>query len=751
MRLVQLRLWRKRLADSRIPPAVRNLVERDARRDSAKRGPARDRSPSGTGSAGRAVWISWAGLRVLLCVVDLRTNRLARETSPYLLQHRHNPVDWYPWGSEAFDRARVEDRPILLSVGYSSCHWCHVMAHESFEDEATAELMNRHFVNVKVDREERPDVDAVYMGAVQAMTGHGGWPMTVVMTPERRPFFAGTYFPAEERFGQPAFTRVLRSIIDIWERRRDEVEQTADRVTDHLNRLFDLPTGTARAGREGLGAALKALQGQFDPRYGGFGGAPKFPPHAVLRFLLRQPDGGARAMAYQTLTRMARGGIFDQLGGGFARYSVDGRWLIPHFEKMLYDNAQLVGRYAEAFHQTGAPLYRHTVEATLAWVEREMTSPEGGFYSALDADSEGVEGKFYTWDLQEIERLLAADADLVATYYGVTEAGNFEGRSILEVPHEERALADRFGLTVGALQERLERARALLFEAREERVRPGLDDKILTAWNGLMLGGYAEAGRLLGRADYLGAASRNASFLRQELYRDGRLLHSYKDGEAKIEGLLEDYAFFGLGLLSLYRATFEAEWLGLAIDLAAAVAEHFRDPRGGFFSTPSGGEELIARPKNIFDAATPAEGVAAAELLLRVGRLTGEGSYEELASEAVRPALEPMRSQPRGFGTALTVVETLLSPPREVVIVGRPGAEDTLALLDALRTHDLSYAAEVLSEGPDDPLVRKVPFLRGRGVVDGRATAYVCEGGACRLPVTTAAGLAEQLGAIFNP
>ena len=681
--------------------------------------------------------------------MDRSTNRLARETSPYLLQHQYNPVDWYPWGTEAFDRARAEDRPLLLSVGYSSCHWCHVMAHESFEDEATAELMNRHFINVKVDREERPDVDAIYMSAVQALTGQGGWPMTVVMTPEGKPFFAGTYFPAQDRYGQPSFKRVLRSLADAWQRRRDEAEVSADQVAEHLTRVFNLPAGDADGGREELAAARQALAARFDPRHGGFGGAPKFPPHGVLRFLLRQPDEQARGMAYRTLSRMARGGIFDQLGGGFARYSVDERWLVPHFEKMLYDNAQLVSRYAEAWHQTGDPRYRRTVEATLGWVAREMTSPEGGFYSALDADSEGVEGKFYVWHEAEFRSLLGDDAELIASYFGVSEVGNFEGHNVLGVPHQDDVVAARFDIPVEELTARLDRARSVLLEAREKRVRPGLDDKILTSWNGLMIAGYADAGRLLGRRDYLAAGRRNAAFLRRHLYRDGRLLHSYKDGQAKIAGLLEDYAYFGIGLLALYRATYEPEWLELAVELAAAVVEHFHDPHGGFFSTPADGETLIVRPKNIFDAATPADGIAASELLLQVGRLTGEASYEPMAAAAIRPALEPLQAQPTGFGSSLTLLEHLLSPPREVAIVGRRGAEDTEALLEVLRSSDLRYTVEALSQGPADPLAQRLPFLRQRDLVGGRATVYVCERGACQLPVTTVAEFEQQLEQVF--
>jgi len=682
--------------------------------------------------------------------MDHQKNRLAGETSPYLLQHQENPVDWYPWGEEAFREAREQDLPILLSVGYSSCHWCHVMAHESFEDEATARVMNQYFINVKVDREERPDVDAIYMSAVQAMTGHGGWPMTVILTPTGEPFFAGTYFPVEDRYGQPAFGRVLRALIDLWEGRRDEVENSASDITKHLQRSFELPVGEGGVEPFSLCSVIESLQEQFDSNHGGFGGAPKFPPHVLLRFLLSQKSPKVRDMAYFTLTKMARGGIFDQLGGGFSRYSVDNRWLVPHFEKMLYDNAQLVNSYAQAYGQTGDPLYLRTVEETLTWVSREMTSVEGGFYSALDADSEGEEGKFYAWDFTELEKILGDDTELVASYFGATESGNFDGRNVLEIPNEDTVLSERFGVTIEDIAIRIDRARSTLFKAREARIRPSLDDKILTSWNGLMLGAYADAGRLLGRDDYIYAAQRNAWFIKDKLYSKGRLLHSYKDGEARIDGLLEDYAFFGLGLLSLYRTTFEATWLELAIDLAKSVVEHFRDPRGGFFNTPDDGESLIVRPKGIFDSATPAEGFAAAELIFRVGRFLGNHNYEEIAIESVRPLKDAMASQPRGFATALLVTEALLSPPREVVIVGSPEANDTKALVQVLNDRDLSQVVQILSSGASDPLLKVLPLLEEKHSLGGRATAYVCEGGACRIPVTRPDDFAEQLDTVFD-
>ncbi len=679
------------------------------------------------------------------------TNRLANETSPYLLQHAHNPVDWYPWGEEAFDKARAEDLPILLSVGYSACHWCHVMAHESFEDLATAAFMNEHFVNVKVDREERPDVDAVYMNAVQAMTGQGGWPMTVVMTPEGAPFFGGTYFPPDERYGRPSFGRVLRSLADAWQTRRDEVTASAEAMTQHLGAMANLPSTEGELDNGILKDALTALMASYDPRHGGFGGAPKFPPHSVLKFLLRRPEPAALEMAQKTLSAMARGGIYDHLGGGFARYSVDAVWLVPHFEKMLYDNAQLVARYAEAYQKTGDGLYKRVVEETVAWAQREMLDPSGGFYSALDADSEGEEGKFYVWDEEEIDGLLGDDAAIAKAYFDVSRAGNFEGKNILHTPRSKEAVAQAFGLSVETVEGRLESIRQTLLTARAARVRPGLDDKILLSWNGLMLAALADAGRIFGREDYLDLARRNASFIRDEMMQGGRLLHSYKNGEAKIAGLLEDYTFYGLGLLALYRATLEPQWLELALDLAHTLTEHFADPQGGFFSTPDDGEKLIVRPKEFFDAATPSGNGAAAKFLLTLARFTDNRDWEALAAGAIKPVAGAMRKHPVGFGTPLEALQHLLTPPKEIALFGPPEGEDTQALINEVQKLPLPYTVVALAEDGDDPLTELLPFLSGRGRVENKATAYVCEGGACKLPVTTVAGLIDNLGSEVRP
>ena len=675
-------------------------------------------------------------------------NRLSLETSPYLLQHAENPVDWFPWGEAAFDKAKREDKPVLLSVGYSACHWCHVMAHESFEDAATAELMNTLFVNVKVDREERPDVDALYMSAVQAMTGQGGWPMTVVMTPDGQPFFGGTYFPPVDKHGQPAFKRVLTSLAAAWQSQRDEVLASARKAEQYLQTLAGM-SAQAALNRELLERAERQLQKRFDPVHGGFGDAPKFPPHSALRFLLLY-GGEAPELALRTLRKMAAGGIYDQLGGGFARYSVDARWLVPHFEKMLYDNAQLAQRYTEAYALTGEPLYKRIAEETLDWVTRDMSSPEGGFYSALDADSDGEEGKFYIWGEAEFDEVLGEDSALAKRYYGLSPAGNFEGKTVLHVAASSADIKREFGLDEKALETKLEAIRTKLLKAREKRIRPGLDDKILTSWNGLMLAAFADAGRVFGRPDYVRVAKRNAGFLRDHLYRNGRLKHSYKNGEAATHGLLEDYAYFGLGLLALYRASFEPEWLELALELAGSVVAHFQDAEhGGFFSTADDAEALLARPKNHFDSPNPSENASAAELLLRLSRFTDDPTWESVAQAALGLMAEAALAQPTGFGTLLTGALRYAARRLELVIIGAPDAPDVRALLaEAERRGPPFLTVAVVQEGSS--LFRRLPILQGKTKLKGRATAYLCERGSCQLPVTSPEALRAQLLALVN-
>jgi uncharacterized protein YyaL (SSP411 family) len=698
-------------------------------------------------------------------------NRLAGETSPYLRQHQDNPVDWYPWGAEAFERATREDRPLLLSIGYSACHWCHVMAHESFEDSDTAQLMNERFVNVKVDREERPDVDAIYMSAVQAMSGSGGWPMTVVLTPEGVPFFGGTYFPPVDRFGRPSFRKVLEALSSAWRERREEVLSSAAEMQAYL-------AGIGRTGRAGGSldpdlprAALEQLHREFDPKHGGFGGAPKFPPHTVLRFLLARPGDHAREMAHLSLRRMAQGGIFDQIGGGFARYSVDEKWLVPHFEKMLFDNAQLLSRYSEAYRHNADPLYARVMEQTVGWLMREMRHPLGGFYSALDADSEGEEGRFYLWDEQEFDEVLGDEAPLAREWFGVTTTGNFEGRNILTAADEQSFIA-RFGAELSGtnanravadadldqpqsgdpaepdpavLEERLEGWRARLLATRAERQRPGLDDKVITSWNGLAIGGLADAGRALHRPDYVEHARDAARFIQGELWKDGRLHHVHGGGRSHVPGLLEDYAFLGLGLLALYHATFEEEWLLWSLELCAVIREHFGDDEGAFFSTPDDGETLIVRPKGVSDTATPSENAAAAELFVHVARLTGDRALEERATATVAGLADLARRHPAGMGATLTTIEFLLRPPREIAVIGDSANPATQTLLRIIQQQPLPYAVVAHADGPGHPLAEMLPFLRGRGLLSGKPAAYVCEAGACRLPVNEPDALAREL------
>ena len=673
-------------------------------------------------------------------------NRLKDETSPYLLQHADNPVNWLPWGDEAFAAAKEQDKPVLLSIGYSACHWCHVMAHESFENPEIAALLNEHFVPVKVDREERPDVDAVYMSAVQTMTGSGGWPLTVFLTPEGKPFCGGTYYPPEDRLGHPGFRRVLWGLAEVWKTRRGEALEASESLTTQLFTATQLPANSENLSSEVMVSALETLSSTFDPVYGGFGDAPKFPPHTALAFLLLRLEPHALEMATATLDKMAQGGLYDQLGGGFSRYSTDARWLVPHFEKMLYDNAQLVSRYAEAYAKTQNPLYKTVIEDTLMFIERELKDPEGGFYSALDADSEGVEGKYYVWTAAELNALLGDDAEIVKAFYGVTPAGNFEGHSILFVAQDLEALAAQFSLSEGEVSEKLEHAQEVLFNARQARVRPGLDDKILCSWNGLLVSAYADAGRVLRREDYLETARKTARFMRKVFYQNGRLKHTYKAGEAKVTGMLEDHTYVALGLVALYEATLEAEWLLFALELAETIVSDFYDAdAGGFFSTVSG-DTLIIRPKDLFDAATPSGNGAAAELLATLSRYTDNRNWEDLALATVKPLQEAMRRYPTGFGSCLVATEQLYAPPREVAIFGDRDDPATQALLAVLAEADLTFTAVALIETPDNPLIAPLPFTQNRGRVDGQPTAYVCERGACRLPVTTPEAFRKQLG-----
>jgi len=677
------------------------------------------------------------------------TNRLIDETSPYLLQHAHNPVDWYPWGDEAFVKARAEDKPILLSVGYSACHWCHVLAHESFEDEATAAYMNEHFVNIKVDREERPDVDAVYMQAIQALTQHGGWPLTAFLTPGGQPFYGGTYYPPEPRHGMPSFQQVLEAMSDVWRNRRDEAVGSAEELTRHLQDAAHIAPGTGEPQPELLAKAAEAIERRFDRRYGGWGGAPKFPAPQTIEFLLRRSlDGDSVALqqAETTLQRMANGGIYDQLGGGFHRYSTDAEWLVPHFEKMLYDNAQLARAYLIAFQLTGNAQYRSVVEETLAYVLREMTSPEGGFYSAQDADSEGEEGRFFVWTLAEVHQALGGDAMAFEALYDVSGRGNWEGVNVLRRVRQPQDVARVLGQPLERIQAAAERGRQTLWQIRERRPKPGRDDKVLANWNGLQLAAFADAGRVLGRPDWIDAARRNAEFVLNTMRENGRLRHTYKDGRARVEGFASDYALYAYGLLALYRATWETRWIAAARELADTLLAEFWDAeQGGFFQTGVRHEELVARPKELFDEAVPSANGIAATVLLRLAALTGAGEYERRARATIALVSRAITQYPTAFGSWLNALDLLLAPPREVAIAGDPGRPDTAQLLRVLDQRWLPNVTVAVAAPGDTQAAEQIPLLRDRPQRDGLATAFVCRAWVCNLPTTDAGEMLRQV------
>ena len=637
-------------------------------------------------------------------------NRLAQETSPYLLQHKDNPVDWYAWGPDALTRAKEEDKPILVSIGYSACHWCHVMEHESFEDEQTAAEMNSRFVCIKVDREERPDVDAIYMEACQAMTGQGGWPLNVFLTPDQVPFYAGTYFPPEPRHGLPSWRQVLGAIDEAWRTRRAEIEESAGRIVNRLSGGALLQPSEDELDPGLLDQALENLRGAFDPVNGGFGGAPKFPPASTIEFLLRRGDTD---MTARTLRAMASGGMYDQIGGGFARYSVDAHWIVPHFEKMLYDNALLARAYLHGWQVTGEPLFEQVCRETLDWALREMRADEGGFYSALDADSEGVEGKFYVWTLDEVREALGDDAEAAITALGMSEQGNFEGQNI--------------PVRAGDLPAEL---RARLYDVRATRVWPGLDDKRLASWNALMISALADAGAVLGEERYLGAARACAEFVLGTMRDErGRLLRTYKDGRAHLNAYLEDHAFLVEGLLTLYESTFEPRWFAASRELANQMIERFADEeRGGFFETSSDHEQLVARRKDLEDNPIPAGNSSAAYGLLRLSALSGEHEYERRAEGVLRLLHEIAPRHPQAFAHLLQALDFRLAQTKEVALAGTDTAELERVVRSKFRPHI------VLAGGEPDG----VPLMEGREPVDGRAAAYVCEQFSCRQPVTKA-------------
>jgi uncharacterized protein YyaL (SSP411 family) len=680
----------------------------------------------------------------------MAANRLALETSPYLLQHAHNPVDWYAWGAEALERARREERPILLSIGYAACHWCHVMERESFENAEIAALMNERFVCIKVDREERPDLDDIYMSATVAMSGSGGWPMTVFLTPEQEPFFAGTYFPPTDRHGRPGFRTVLTKLSELWLSDRNALLEQAAELTAHVRQLSG-PGGSGALELEGQAEAVKQLAQSYDRRYGGFGKAPKFPPAQSLelfaRYARRTGDALALEMLQGTLDGMKAGGMYDQLGGGFARYSTDERWHVPHFEKMLYDNAQLAKIYTEAFQLTSDAEYARIARETLDYVLREMQSPEGGYYSATDADSEGVEGKFFVWEPHEVEELLGPeDAERFCAYYDVTPGGNWEGLNVLRVERTREVVAEELGISIAELEASLARAREVLYGARSKRVPPLLDDKILAAWNGLMIDAFASAARVFPDRGYAESASRAAGFLLERMSRtDGGLYRTYRAGKAHLSAYLEDYAYLAQGLVSLFEVTGEERFLRDAERLAGRIISDFGDPEGGpFYQTAHGHEALIARVRDGHDGALPNANAIAAHAIARLSRHLGRPEWEERASQALRGYAKSVERLPRAFGSTLNALDFLSESSLELVLVGIPETPGYAELAAAIGKPYLPNRIEVRL-APD--AATGSPLAQDKTLVGGRAALYVCRNFACQAPVTHAEAAAPLLAA----
>jgi len=673
------------------------------------------------------------------------TNRLIHEKSPYLLQHAHNPVDWYPWGKEAFEKAKLEDKPIFLSIGYSTCHWCHVMERESFEDEEVAKVLNDYYVAIKVDREERPDIDSIYMSVCQAITGQGGWPLTIIMTPDKKPFFAGTYFPKSGKYGYPGLAELLLKIKDAWDTERNRLVETGSNITEAIKNS-PRRIGGEKLGQETADRALRGFRNSFDEVYGGFGGAPKFPTPHNLYFLLRywKAAGNETAliMAEKTLESMYKGGLFDHIGFGFSRYSTDGKWLVPHFEKMLYDNALLAYAYTEAYQATGKDIYKDIARKVFIYVLRDMTSAGGGFYSAEDADSEGEEGKFYLWRPEEVKEAAGEeDGKFFCDWYGIKPAGNFEGRSIpnligrdLEILYKDKALAGR-----------LDGIREKLFMYREKRIRPHRDDKILTSWNGLMIAALALGGRAFCSDEYIEAAEAAYGFIQRNLVRsDGRLLARYRDGESAFPAYLDDYAFLVWGLIELYQATFKTNYLKRALELNRDMIALFWDEKeGGLFLYGEDSEQLIMRPKEVYDGALPSGNSVALYNMLRLSRMTGDTQIEERARQVMENFGGEVGHNPTAHSFFMSALLFSLQPTREVVITAR-SREDAQGMLNRINGSFVPFATFLLNTG-DEELHEIAPFTREQKMVEQKPTAYVCKNYACLEPVTGADALQSLL------
>jgi len=676
-------------------------------------------------------------------------NRLEKETSPYLLQHAGNPVEWYSWGEEALEKAHLEDKPIFLSIGYAACHWCHVMAHESFEDGEIAALLNEHFVSIKVDREERPDLDSIYMNAVVAMTGQGGWPMSVFLTPDGKPFYGGTYFPPQPRYGMPSFRQVLESIIRSWEEEREQVGEIGRQIADHLAKAARPQILPGTLGQKGIDQASQKLIESYDWQNGGWGPAPKFPQPMAIDFLLSQATRGneeALRTAVHALRAMSRGGMYDLAGGGFHRYSTGNDWLVPHFEKMLYDNAQLASAYLHGYLLTGDDAFRAVTEATLDFIQRELAHPKGGFYSSLDADSEGKEGKYYIWTGQEIREKLEdpTQAELFAAAYGVTPEGNFEGRNILQRRKNNEDLAAQFDLPIESVRSKLEEGLKRLLAARENRVRPATDDKVLVSWNALALIAFAEAGIYLARQDYLTVATRSAEFLLRELFSGGQLLRSWRNGQTRHAGYLEDHAGLILGLIALYQADPNPRWYTAAQNLAREMVEHFSDPESGFFDTRDDAGTLLTRPKDEQDNATPSGNALAALALLKLAELEGQTELRERSIQ-ILGRMQPVAARyPTAFGFWLNAMDFALGPIKQIAVMGNPADPATQELVRMVFAKYDPRRVTAVSDFPPPP--GSPMLLADRPLKNGLPTAYVCEGFACLLPVNDPKSLAVQIG-----
>ncbi|GAB4505816.1 MAG: thioredoxin domain-containing protein [Anaerolineales bacterium] len=711
-------------------------------------------------------------------------NHLIHETSPYLLQHAHNPVEWFPWSQQALEKARREDKPIFLSIGYAACHWCHVMAHESFENPETAAFLNEHFVSIKVDREERPDLDSIYMNATVALTGSGGWPMSVFLTPDLQPFYAGTYFPPVRRYNMPSFREVLEALATAWKNEREKVLHSAGQIVAHIQQQPPVSRYQLALDPQRLDQAVENLRQTYDWGYGGWGSAPKFPQPMTIEFLLRRHCAGnpqALEPAVHALHSMARGGMYDVVGGGFARYSTDNFWRVPHFEKMLYDNAQLARAYLHAWQVTRQPAFYRVLTETLAFVGREMTHPEGGFYSSLDADSDGEEGKFYVWTREEIREQLSENSEFFEAAYGITGQGNWEGKTVLQRALDDATLAARFGLDPQTVPVKLAECHAKLLAARERRPRPATDDKILTAWNGLMLATLAEAARTMTpynvssqqtdydnmatrnaeslltttptaassrstlslQQTYYNMATRNAEFLLTTLRPQGQLRRAWRDGKTSQQVFLDDYAALVLALLELYQTDFQERWYTSALELSEEMIARFSDPQGGFFDTPSDGESLFLRPKDLQDNATPSGGALACEALLTLATFTGNGHYRDLAEQTLASVAEAALRYPTAFARWLSAADVALGKTKQVAVLGEAGQDDFEALMRFLRAEYRPGTVVAASAFPPSPSAPAL--LKDRPLVDGRATVYVCENFVCRHPVTQVEQLAKIL------